>query len=167
MNNDNKNVYIFIYYCIVVIIVTKEHNILSVTDVTGTWQAIGELHVLFTYMGTDMFPLSQVKLLQHRLCFLWFNANLGLIIQSLLVVSHLISSQANLSSVGPVPMGPAWILYIILQFRKTTNTQKSVWSNCQSLTGMRCILLIVLQAPEVGHCKNVCISNIHHLVHFY
>ena len=25
--------------------------------VTGTQQAIGELHVLFTYMGIDMFPL--------------------------------------------------------------------------------------------------------------
>ena len=165
MNNDNKNVYIFIYYCIVVIIVTKEHNILSVTDVTGTWQAIGELHVLFTYMGTDMFPLSQVKLLQHRLCFLWFNANLGLVIESLLVVLHLTSSQAVLNSSGPMPVGPAWLLWNTLKLRKTTNSQKSVWLKCQSLTGMQSILLIVLQAPRVWCWKNVCISNMHHLAH--
>lgn len=135
--------------------------------VTGTRQAIGELHVLFTYMGTDMFPLSQIKLLQPRLCFLWFNANLGLIIQLLLVALHLTSSQAILSSIGPVPMGPAWILYNILQFRKTTNTQKSVWSNCWSLTGMQSILLIVLQAPWVWHLKQVCdFNNIHQLIYF-
>lgn len=35
MNNDNKNVYIFVYYCIVVIVATKEIDILSVN--VGNW----------------------------------------------------------------------------------------------------------------------------------
>uniref|UniRef100_A0A671US55 Ig-like domain-containing protein n=1 Tax=Sparus aurata TaxID=8175 RepID=A0A671US55_SPAAU len=40
MNNDNKIAYIFVYYRIVVIVPTKEHDILSVSDDNWLYQKL-------------------------------------------------------------------------------------------------------------------------------